>query len=118
MDFFVKNKVMIHVGIALSEVLDVIIAVIVNLMTQEDFTFLSTHNLVMGGFLAFCITAHIACSIIQYHASPKNRNKRFQKAFMEHGGYDVLAEEAKECIKHRDYRSLKDLTKMVDLLER
>ena len=55
---------MIHVGIALSEVLDVIIAIIVNLLTQEGFSFLSTHNLVMGGILVFCIAAHIACSII------------------------------------------------------
>ena len=118
MDFFVKNKVIIHTGIALTEILDVIIAVIVNLITQEEFTIMSTHNLIMCGFLLFCIAAHIACSIIQHNASPKTRNKRFQKAFMEHGGYDVIAEEAKECIKHRDYRSLKDLTKMVDLLER
>ena len=118
MDFFVRNKVIIHTIIALSEILDVIIAVIVNLVTQEGFTIFSTHNLIMCGVLLFCVAAHIACSIIQHYASPKTRNKRFQKAFMEHGGYDVIAEEAKECIKHRDYRSMKDLRKMVDLVER
>lgn len=118
MDFFVKNKVIIHSFIALSEILDFIIAVIVNLITQESFTLFSTHNLIMCGILVFCIAAHIICGIIQHNASPKTRNKRFQKAFLDHGGYDVLAEEAKDCIKRRDYRSLKDLTKMVDLLER
>ena len=40
------------------------------------------------------------------------------KAFLDHGGYDLVAEEAKECIKKRDYRSLKDLKKMIDLVER
>lgn len=118
MDFFVKNKVMIHSTIALSEILDFIIAVIVNLITRENFSLFSTHNLIMCGFLIFCVAAHIICGIIQHNASPKTRNKRFQKAFLDHGGYDVLAEEAKDCIKRRDYRSLKDLTKMVDLLER
>ena len=108
----------IHSSIALSEILDFIIAVIVNIITQEEFTLFSTHNLIMCGFLIFCIAAHIICGIIQHNASPQTRNKRFQKAFLDHGGYDVLAEEAKDCIKRRDYRSMKDLVKMAHLVEK
>ena len=118
MNFFVKNKVLIHSLMALSEVVDVITGVIVNLITQEGFNIFSPHNLVLCGILVFLVAVHIICGIIQHNVSTKTRNKRFLKAFQDHGGYDAIAEEMKECIKHRDYRSMKDLRKMVDLVER
>ena len=102
----------------LSEVLDIVIAIIVNLVTQADFSFFSLHNLIMCGILVILVVAHILCSVIQHNATLQARNKKLQKALQDHGGYDTVAEEMKECIKHRDYRSMKDLRKMVDLVER
>ena len=118
MDFIVNKKIETHAIIALHEVLDIIIAVIVNLVTQDEFTLFSLHNLVMIGILVFLVAAHILCAIIQHNASSKTRTTRLLKAFQEHGGYDTVAEEMKDCIKRRDYRSMKDLRKMVDLVER
>lgn len=118
MDYILKSKTVIHAIFALSEILDVIINVLINVISQEAFSIYSKHNLITLGILVFCVAAHIAFGIIQHKASAKTKNKRFQRAFIEHGGYDVVAEEAKECIKNRDVQSLKDLRKMVDLLER
>ena len=115
MDFFVKNKVLINFTLIISEVLDVVIAIVVNIITREDFNIFAMHNIIMCGILVFLIIVHSVC---KYNYSPKVQNKRFMKAFLDHGGYDLVAEEAKECIKKRDYRSLKDLKKMIDLVER
>ena len=118
MEFFAKNKIVIQAVMILSEVLDIVIAIIVNLLSQADFSILSPHNLIMCGILVMLVVVHIICSIIQHNATLQARNRKLQKAFLEHGGYDAVAEEMKECIKHRDYRSMKDLRKMVDLVER
>lgn len=118
MDFIVNKKIETHAIMVLSEILDIIITVIVNLVTQGEFNIFSLHNLILIGILVFLVAAHIICSVIQHNASSKARNKRLLKAFQEHGGYDTVAEEMKDCIKRRDYRSMKDLRKMVDLVER
>lgn len=118
MEFIVNKKIEIQAILIFSEILDIVISVMINLVTQADFTILSPHNLITCGILIILIAAHIICSVIQHNASLETRNKKLQKAFQEHGGYDVVAEEMKECIKHRDYRSMKDLRKMVDLVER
>lgn len=118
MGFIVNKKTEIQVIMVLSEITDIIIAIIVNLITQTGFNFCAIHNLVLCGIFVLLITAHIICIVIQHDASLKARNKKLQKAFQEHGGYDAVAEEMKECIKHRDYRSMKDLKKMVDLVEK
>ena len=118
MEFIVKNKIVIQSAMIFSEIFDVVIAIIINLVTEADFSIFSVHNLIMCGILVIVVTAHIICSVIQHNATLQARNKKLQKAFQDHGGYDAVAEEMKECIKHRDYRSMKDLRKMVDLVER
>ena len=118
MNFIVHKKIEVQVAMIVSEVLDVLIAIIINLVTQAEFSLLSLHNLIMCGILVLLVVVHIICSVIQHNASVKARNKKLLKAFQDHGGYDTFAEEMKECIKHRDYRSMKDLRKMVDLVER
>ncbi len=118
MGFIINRKIEVHAIMILSEILDLIIGVIVNLVTESKFDFLSLHNLILCGILVLLVATHILCSIIQHNASLQARNKKLQKAFQEHGGYDIVAEEMKECIKRRDYRSMKDLRKMVNLVER
>ncbi len=118
MNLIVKNKVTIHAIIALSETLDVIIAIIINLITQSEFNFMAPRVLIPSGILVLLVAAHIACSVIQHNASLQARNKKLLKAFQDHGGYDMVAEEMIGCIKHRDFRTIKDLRKMVDFIEK
>ena len=118
MNFILKNKGAIHAIMAFSEILDIFVAIIINLVTQTEFSFLSLHNLILCGVLILLVTVHIICSIIQHNASLQTRNKKLLKAFQEHGGYDTVAEEMICCIKQRDFRTMKDLRKMVDFIER
>lgn len=118
MNFLIKNKVAIHASMVLSEILDVLIAVIVNLVTQTEFNFFALHNLILCGILVFLVATHIICSVIQRNATLQVRNKKLRKAFQDHGGYDAVAEEMIDCIKQRDFRTMKDLRKMVDMIER
>ena len=118
MNFIVKNKGAIHAIMALSEILDVIVAIIINLVTQAEFSLFSLHNLVLCGILFLLVAVHIICSIIQHNASLQTRNKKLLKAFQDHGGYDTAAEEVIGCLKRGDFRTVKNLRKMLDLIER
>ena len=118
MNFIIKNKVAVHAIMIISEVLDVLIAIIINILTQSEFNFLAPNSLIPFGILIFLVIVHIICSVIQRNASLQARNKKLLKAFQDHGGYDAVAEEMIGCIKHRDFRTVKDLRKMVDLIER
>lgn len=103
---------------ALSEILDVLIAIVINLLTQSEFDLLAPRCLIPCSILLFLVVVHITCTVIQHNATIQSRNKKLLKAFQDHGGYDTVAEEMIGCIKHRDFRTMKDLRKMVDLIER
>lgn len=118
MNFIVKNKGAVHAIMALSYILDILVAIIINLLTQEKFSIFSLHNLVSCGILVLLVVAHIICSIIQHNASLQTRNKKLLKAFQEHGGYDAAAEEAIDCLKRGDFRTMKNLRKVLDVIER
>ena len=91
MGFFVKNKAAAHVIFALSEILDVVVGIIINVVTSEKFNAFSTPSIVMWCVLVFFVAAHIGCGILLHNATQEVKNKQFLKAFKEHGGYDALA---------------------------
>ena len=118
MNFVVRNKSTVNGVIAFSIVLDVIISVIVNVISEEVFNLLSRRNLVLLGILMALVALLIICSIIQHQASPNVKTKKLQKAFQESGGYEVVAEEMKKCFVEHDMKSLKDLKKMIEVIEK
>ena len=115
---FIKVNAKFHIVMIISETTDIIIGIIVNLITQEPFSLLSSSSLVLGGILILLIIVHIACSIAQHNSSSTIKSKKLQKAFQEHGGYDALAEEMISCVKDRDFRSFKSIKKMAEFVER
>ena len=107
-----------HIGMIIAEIVDVIIGIVINLITQEPFDILSTSSLVLGGILVILIIIHVTCFISQYNSSPKVKSKRLQKAFQKRGGYDVLAEEMINSVRDHDVETFKNIKKMADMVER
>ena len=118
MNFIVTNKSAVNGFIALSMVIDVIISILINILTQEEFNIFSKHNLILCGILVFLVILLIICNIIQHNAAPQTKSRKLQKAFQENGGYEVVVEEMKKCFVEHDAKSLKDLKKMIELIEK
>ena len=116
--FIVKNKLLLNFLLAASIVIDVLIAIIGNILTQEAFNLLSKRNLILCAVFVVLVILLIICNLIQQNATPQNKTKKLQKAFQDNGGYEVVVEEMKKCFQTHDAKSLKDLKKMVDLLEK
>ena len=119
MSFFViKNKIILNIILACSIVVDVIIAIIINILTQEAFNLFSKRNLILCAILVILIILLIVCNLVQHNTAPQTKSRKLQKAFQDNGGYEVVVEEMKKCFQAHDAKSLKDLKKMVDLLEK
>lgn len=118
MSFFSKNKVAINVFFVCSTLLDIIIAFFVNLISNQDFNIFDTHNIILCIILVLLIVLYIISQFIIRGGEKRLKNKRLQKAFQEHGGYETAAEEMKACLVSRDFKSFKDLKKMIEFLEK
>ncbi len=118
MTFILKNKRAINVVLIISIVLDVLIGFIVNKISGEAFSIKSAHNIILLLFLIMAVAALICCKLIEFNVSTTARNKKLQKAFQENGGYETIVDEMKSCIKRHDLRTLKDLKRMVDIIEK
>lgn len=117
MGFLIKNRKTINISITISCVVDVVIAFIVNILSQTPFTLLNTKNIVLGIILIILILALILCNIIINTQASDVRHKKLQKAFQQSGGYDVVATELKSCIQDGNIKKLKNLKKMVKIIE-
>ena len=94
---------------ALSEILDVLIAIVINLLTQSEFDLLAPRCLIPCSILLFLVVVHITCTVIQHNATIQSRNKKLLKAFQDHGGYDTVEEavEAMGCKEYTVYHPVK-----------
>ena len=118
MGFFTKHRKAINIVIALTIIAESLLSVVINLLTQGEFSFLSRHNIVLFIIFIVLIVLLIVFNIIQYNIGPKTKTKRLQKAFQENGGYEVVVDEMKKCFREHDMDSLKDLKKMIEIIEK
>lgn len=118
MGFLSKNKNVINILFAICIVIDFVISFIINLLSQDVFDIFATHNIILFLVLILLVIIYIIFQIIIRNANSKKQNKRLQKAFQENGGYEVVVHEMKTCIEKHDYKSIKELKKIVNYIER
>lgn len=118
MNFWHEHRIKIKITIIVSIILDVAIAIVVNEISSGKFDITAQHNIVMAVLLVVLILALIVTKIIESGVSTRARNKRLQKTFQDNGGYEAIAEEMKNCIKRHDLNGIKEIKKMVDIIER
>ncbi len=118
MRFVHKNKRAINAVLIISMILDIFIGFIINKISDAAFNLRSTHNIVLLVIFVVAIIALICCKLIETSSSTRLKNKKLQKAFQDNGGYEAVVDEMKSCIKKHDLKSLKELKKMVDLIEK
>ena len=113
-----KHKNKITIIYAISVVADIVIAYIVNLISQEKFDFKSTPNVILGILLVLFTIIYIICQILIHKEPKKSKNKRLQKAFQENNGYETVVDEIKKGLQNHDYKNAKQLKKFIDYVEK
>lgn len=118
LNFLSKNKKSINIIIVIGVIADVLIGFLINKVSEEKFNLLDTHNIWVCSVLVLLVLVYIFCQIFLKDDSTKVKNKRMQKAFQDNGGYEAVVEEMKSCIEKHDYKSIKELKKIVDYIEK
>lgn len=111
-----KNKITIIY--AISVIIDIVIAYIVNQISQETFDFTSIPNIILGILLVIFTVIYIICQILINKEPKKSKNRRLQKAFQENKGYETVVDEIKKCLQKHDYKNAKQLKKFIDYVEK
>ena len=115
---FLKNKKVLNFIFVISCLLNIAICYFINITSQETFNLFDTHNIIICIVFVLIVIAYILCQIAIKTRSPKSHNKRLQKAFQDNGGYEAVVNEMKTCIENHDYKSFRELKKMVDVIEK
>lgn len=118
MQFICRNKFLIDVVVIIAIVVEIVIGYIINKISDAEFNLLSKHNIILLVILVILVSILIGCKLIENHASKHIQKKRLQKAFQENGGYEAVVEEMKSCIKKHDYKTIRELKKVVDFVEK
>ena len=118
MNFFLKHKTKINIVIIVSIILDIVIGFMINKISSEEFDITARHNIIILVILAILIVFLIVCKIVESNTSARAKTKRLQKAFQDNGGYEAVVDEMKNCIKTHDLKSMKELKKMVEIIEK
>lgn len=117
MSFRTKKRI-VHILFIPGIILDLCISFLINKVSQEEFNLLSTSNVITGIVLLVLITAYIVIQVVLKNDIAKNPKKKLQKAFQDNGGYEVVVDEIKTCIEKHDYKSIKELKKIVEYIEK
>ena len=117
MSFRIK-KLIVNILFVAGTILDLCISFFINKVSQEEFNLLSTSNIITGIVLSVLITAYIVIQVVLKKDVAKNPKKKLQKAFQDNGGYEVVVDEIKSCIEKHDYKSIKELKKIVEYIEK
>lgn len=117
MGFFAKNRRVINISVTISAIVDVAIAFVINFLSQTPFALSSVKNIILCIILAILISILVVCNIIANDQANNVKSQRLQRAFQQSGGYDVVATELKTCIQDGNIKKLKNLKKMVKLIE-
>lgn len=118
MNFYSKHATKIKVTIATSIVLDVASGIIVNIISSEGFDISDGHNVVFVGLLVVLTAVLIVCRIAENGVATRSKTKKLLKTFQENGGYEVLADEMKICIRNHDIKAIRELKRMADIIEK
>ena len=118
MNFLTKNKKAVNAIYIVSVVLDIGIGFLINKVSQDGFELFAGHNIVISVILVLLTLAYIACQVVMRAGTAKIQRRRLQKAFQDNGGYETVVDEMKHCIERHDYKSIKELKKIVDYIER
>lgn len=117
--FLCANKKRINIIFIVSLLLDIVIGFLINIVSQEDFYIFDGHNIVVVAVLAVIICAYIILNIIiRASGHSKTKSRRLQKAFQDNGGYEYVVDEMKRCIRNHDYKAIKSLKKVVEIVEK
>lgn len=118
MSFLTKNKKRINIIFVVGILLDLGIAFLINKISQNDFNILAGHNIVTCVVFCMLVIAYIICQILIKNGTTKVQKKRLQKAFQDNGGYEAVVGEMISCIEKHDYKSIRELKKIVDYIEK
>lgn len=113
-----KKKVKIDTFIIIGILVELPIGIIINIMSDKEFNLLSKHNIILFAILAVLVIILIVCRLTENHVSKHMERKRLQKAFQDNGGYEAVVEEMKICIQKHDYKTIRELKKIVDFVEK
>lgn len=115
MAFFRKKRTVV---VCVSLILDLAVAFIINKLSSDTFDFAATHNIVMCIIFIVLVLLLIIFKVAENNEPARSQRKKLQRAFQENGGYEAVVDEMKNCIKKHDLKSMKDLKKMVDMIEK
>lgn len=119
LEFLARKKKILNTAIIITGILDIVLAFIVNILSQTPFSLWKKGNIVAFIILIVLTVIMIVCNlIINYHNNNKARPKKLQKAFQQSGGYDIAAQEMSNCIKSGNLRKCKDIKKILKVIEK
>lgn len=118
MKFLTDNKKKFNIIISISYVIEVIIAIVINLVSQTPFVWHSTKNIVLITILIILVIFQITCNVIMNTYNSRGVPHKLKKAFAAGGGYEVAAVEMQHCIKTGNLKKFKDIRKMISMIEK
>ena len=93
----------------ISVIVDIAVGFFINILSQTPFKLSDTKNLIILTVFIILVFILILCNICIHYYQPNVETRKLQKAFQKSGGYEVVTEEIKYCIKNGDIKKLKEL---------
>ena len=118
MGFIEKRQVFLNFIISISCIIDVFIGIIINIISDKPFNLTNTNNIIIVSILVILVLIFIICNICINKYSAQVNAKMLQETFSKCGGYETAVNEMKACIKDGDKKRLKDIKKMIELVEK
>lgn len=113
-----RTKFIINILFVVSILLDLGINYLINIFSQDDFNLFATQNIISGIILILLIIIYIIIQVLLKNDVTKNPKKKLQKVFQDNGGYEAIVDEMKTCIEKHDYKSIKELKKIAEYIEK
>lgn len=102
----------------ITEILDVSIGIIKNLIFDKSFNVKSTFNIIIIAIFVLLIIIYIILRAITSNMTVKSDSSQIHKACKQNGVYDSIANEMIDCVKKHDYKNVKELIKIAKYIEK
>lgn len=113
-----KKKTWINVIGSISIIVELIAGFVINKMSSDGFDFWSRHNIALYVVLVITVIIMMFCKFHENNVSKRAKQQKLQKAFQDNGGYEAVVDEMKNCISRHDFRTIRELKKIVDYVEK
>ena len=113
-----KKPFILNLLFVIGVILDIFISFVINIISQHDFNIFAPHNITACVILVILIILYIVCQLLIRNKTTKGQKRLLQKSFKDNGGYDKVVKEMITCIETHDFKSVKELKKVVKYIER